>query len=110
MAALQNMERSFGADVAIYLLKANVSLAAGRPKEAINYARKGIELEPGHEDVYWSLVTALMAIEDYQEGIRVLETLESGFGYAFVAENFHGNEVFAGFIESPEFVAWSKRR
>jgi hypothetical protein len=110
MAVMDGVERAWGADAAIMLLKANIAATGGDPDAALGYARRGVELEPDNEAAYWTLVTAFMGKRDYAEGIRVLETLEEQFGYVFEPANFEGNEIYAGFVESREFANWSRNR
>jgi hypothetical protein len=110
MASIDKMETAFGADATLELLRASLLLAAGDTTTAIDHARKGIELEPDHEDVRWTLVTAFMVGERYADGIEALEGLEDRFGYAFDATSFEDNEIYAGFVRSPEFTAWMSDR
>lgn len=106
MDVILGLEHAFGADAATAMLKTNVAIEGGELGKAIEYARQGAELEPGNEDSQWTLVTALMLAERYADGIRVFDTLEQVFGYYFDSSSFEGNEIYAGFMRSPEFAAW----
>ena len=105
MESILGLERAFGSDAAIAMLKANLALEAGETTAARKYAEHGVELEPENEAAQWTLVTVYMIAEQYGDGVRVLETLEHDFGYEFDATSFTGNEVYAGFIRSEEYGA-----
>lgn len=109
MDAILGMERAFGTDAAISILKANISLEAGDLFGARRFAREGVALEPANELSHLTLLTILMLSEEYADGIEVLEGLEQDFGYAFDSSSFADNELYAGFVESPEYAAWIRR-
>jgi hypothetical protein len=110
MGALLGMERAFGTDGAIAILKANLSVEAGDLFDARRFARQSIDLEPGNELGHLTLLTILMLSEEYADGIEVLEGLERDFGYAFDESVFADNEIYVGFVRSPEYATWIKER
>ena len=110
MKASLGLERAFGLDAAIAMLKANIALAAGDLEAAREFAEQGVAVEPENQASRWTLVAMLMPAEEYADGIRVLEGLERDFGIAFDESSFVDNEVFAGFVESREYAAWVKKR
>lgn len=110
MEAVAGMERAFGNDAAIAMMKANIAMTGGDLAAARRYAQQAVDLEPDNEDGRWTLVTSLMRAEDYAAGIQVLESLERDFGYHFDPARFAGNEVYAGFVQSPEYAAWRDAR
>jgi tetratricopeptide (TPR) repeat protein len=105
MQAILGLERAFGLDAAIATVKANIALLAGDLAGARAFAEQSVELEPDNEASRWTLLGVLMPAEKYADGIRVLEGLERDFGYAFDDTSFADNDVFAGFVESPEYVS-----
>jgi predicted Zn-dependent protease len=109
MNAILGMERAFGNDAAISILKANISVEAGDLFGAKRFARKGVQLEPANELGHLTLLTILMLSEEYEDGIEVLEGLEENFGYEFDALSFADNELYEGFVESREYAAWIRR-
>jgi hypothetical protein len=109
MDAILGMERAFGTDAAISILKANISVEAGDLFGARRFAREGVALEPANELSHLTLLTILMLSEEYADGIEVLEGLEQNFGYAFDSSNFVDNDLYAGFVKSPEYKAWIRR-
>lgn len=109
MNAILGMERAFGTDAAISILKANISMQAGDLFGARRFAREGVQLEPDNELGHLTLLTILMLSEEYADGIDVLESLEEDFGYEFDALSFADNELYEGFVESTEYAAWIRR-
>jgi hypothetical protein len=110
MEAVLGMERAFGLDGAIAMLKANIALAAEDVDGAREFAEQSVELEPENETSRWTLVAILMPAEAYEDGIAVLESLEADFGYELDDAFFSDNEAFAGFVESREYAAWMDER
>ena len=110
MKALLGMERAFGEDGAIAELKAGIAMLDGDLARARGYAQTGIDLEPSNESPRWTLLTVLMTAGQYAEGVRVIEGLERDFDYEFEAANFAEQELFAGFVDSPEYEAWMAKR
>lgn len=110
MDALLGMERAFGTDGAIAILKANISVEADDLFNARRFARQSVDLEPSNELGFLTLLTILMLSEEYADGIEVLEGLEQDFGYAFEEAAFTDNDLYAGFVRSPEYAAWIKGR
>jgi hypothetical protein len=76
MRATLSMERAFGLDAAIAMLKANVALAARDLPQARKFAEQAVELEPENEASRWTLLGVLMPAEQYADGIEVLDGLE----------------------------------
>jgi hypothetical protein len=110
MNAILGMERAFGNDGAISILKANISVEAGDLFGARRFAREGVELEPDNELGQLTLLSILMLSEQYTDGIKVLEGLEQDFGYVFDASSFAGEELYEGFVRSAEYDAWIAKR
>jgi tetratricopeptide (TPR) repeat protein len=110
MEAVLGVERAFGPDAAIAILKASVALEAGKLDAARKFAEESVALEPQNESSRWTLVGVLMPAQKYADGIRVLEGLERDFGYTFDDASFADNEVFTGFVKSREYAAWRARR
>lgn len=110
MEATLGMERAFGLDAAIAMLKANVALSAGDLEGARTFAEQSVEVEPENEASRWTLLAVLMPAAQYAAGIEVLEGLERDFGYVFDDTAFIDNEVFAGFLESREYSKWLRER
>lgn len=109
MNAILGMEGAFGTDASISILKANISVEAGDLFAARRFAREGVRLEPANELSHLTLLTILMLSEEYADGIEVLEGLEQDFGYQFDSSSFADNDLYAGFVESPEYAAWIRR-
>jgi predicted Zn-dependent protease len=110
MEAIVGMERAFGADGVMAMMKANLAAQSGDLPKARGFAERSVELEPENETSRWTLLTILLNSKEYADSIDVLEGLESDFDYEFDDTSFVGNETFAGFIESPEYEDWIATR
>jgi len=110
MKAALSMEKAFGADAAIAELKAAIALTAGDLAGARRHAQQGVSLEPTNESIRWTLLSILMRAEQYAEGIQVIEGLEADFDYDLAGASFADNEVYGGFVKSPEYAAWLAKR
>lgn len=58
-----------------YLLGGNIMSSQGKSKEAAEYLRHAVRLEPGKEDAVLLLVTSLMQRFEYEESVAVLKGL-----------------------------------
>ncbi|HJR68565.1 MAG TPA: hypothetical protein VKA43_00835 [Gammaproteobacteria bacterium] len=110
MESVERMEAAFGADAALANLKATLAIQAGDLAAARRHAEQGVELEPENENSHWTRLTVLMTAGEYADGIDTIESLERDFGYAFDESSFVDNEVYAGFVRSPEYRAWLDAR
>ncbi len=104
VTSVTKLARIYGEDGALLNLISNASYADKDYKSAIQYGIKAIEMEPDFEAAYWTLVTAQTTNEDYANVVKTLDKLEQQFGYSFQAENFKGNDIYAQFMHSPEFI------
>jgi tetratricopeptide (TPR) repeat protein len=106
MAVIDLMEQTYGQDAVFYIFRANVDAARGRFDSAAGYAEKAVQLEPGNEDAYWTMLTLLVQSGKFAESIEIVQLLESEFGYLFMREDFEAEPLYADFARSEEFARW----
>ena len=106
MSIIDLMERTYGSDAVIFLFRANVELASNRIDNALRFAERSVQLEPDHENAQWTLLTVLVQAQRFGESVKVLQVLESEFGYVFAREDFEAEPLYAEFVGSDEFAQW----
>ena len=106
MAVVDLMEQTYGQDAVFFIFRANVDAARGRFDTAANYAEKAVQMEPGNEDAYWTMLTLLVQSEKFAEGVEIVQLLENEFGYFFMREDFEAEPLYADFARSAEFARW----
>ncbi len=100
------MKRTFGEDSALLMLQAGFEFARQDYLKTIEYASRGVELEPEFEGSYGILLEAYVAAKQFPEAISVMETLERDFDYFFTLDIFESPE-YKDFAESSAFQAWA---
>jgi len=106
LGAIDVLERRVGADGLTQLLRANVQMEMGSPKDAIAYAAEAIRLEPDFASAYFTLAQSHVSAGQFAEAIAVYQRLEADFGYEFSREVFAGDAQFGKFVDSPQFRKW----
>lgn len=106
MASAETLERVFGFDAAIGLMKTSIASSAGDVEAALEYAGQAAAAEPDDENSHWALVTAYLGAGQHADVVDALVSLEDGFGYIFDATSFAGQEIYQRFVDSPEYEAW----
>ncbi len=104
-ASIDRLTAFLGQDAALENLRANLAYAAQDLDSAATYSRKAIQLEPDFEDAHWTLTTVLLDERRFGELVKQLKTIETEFGYEFVADDFN-NETYAAFYESDARKDW----
>lgn len=107
IATADQLQSSFGVeDANMIIIKSNAYAEQGDHIKAIAEANHAIELEPEYEYGYWSLITAQLAAEKYQDAVGTAQALESGFNYDMSPDSLSGNDIYTAFIESKPYRQW----
>ena len=106
LSTIDVMERTYGSDGVVFMLRANLEISRDRHDSALDFARTAVQLEPGNEDAQWTLLSALIQLRKFADGIEVLELLESEFSYAFERGDFDAEPIYREFVKSVEFDRW----
>lgn len=110
MQGVETLERIFGFDAAIGLLKTNIAITLGDVDAALAYAVAAEEAEPWDENGHWALLNVYLATKRHDEVVATLQMLEEGFGYLFDAEIMATEAGYADFVRSRQFEAWAADR
>ena len=109
--ALQSVYRKIGfPDAAMEARLSAALLVQGEGEEALGYAQRALELEPGLELAWWSALNARAAVEDHAGAIEALTVLEDEFAYNLDAETLGKNPAYKALLAAPEFQTWRAGR
>lgn len=108
-ALLRLEDRLSVEDSAMQARLSAATLVLGRIEEAVAYARRSTELEPGLELGWWSLLRAATAAEDFAVAVGAIEKLSTEFGHTLDAATLGKDPGFNVLLSSAEFQAWSAR-
>ena len=78
--------------------------------DAVAYAERAVEMEPGLELGWWSLARASAVTEDYAAVVRALTQLEDQFGHSLGPDALGKDPLFARVVQSQEYQTWSSSR
>lgn len=104
--ALQNVTQRFGYDGAMADLIANVYFEMEQNTDAIEAAKRGIEVEPSFEGPYWTLLGIHLQTNNFNGVANALTLIQSALGYQFTAESLAAEPGFAAFIDSAVYQQW----
>lgn len=107
MNAIDNMEKTFGEDAAIEIMRANIEVSRDDMPAASRYASNAISLEPDHEWAYWTLLSIQVMGSENAGAVETIKALDNNFGYALDPESMKTDEFYAEFAQSPEFEKWA---
>lgn len=81
-------------------------LVMGRQEEAIAYASKAVEQEPGLELGWWAALRARVAAGNFAQAVEALARLAGEFGHELGPEALAKDPSLAQFVESSEYRDW----
>jgi hypothetical protein len=108
LEALDRLDRSVGGDPYLNVLRADTHLQAGDLKKARRFAEKAVDEEPDLQAAYWSLVTVALREKQFDETVRLLDTLAAKFALRF--GDFTKEPEYADFVKSPQYRRWLAAR
>jgi uncharacterized membrane-anchored protein len=82
------------------------ALVLGNTEEALTFAEEAVQLEPGLELGWWSLLRARTALEQFSEAVAALDVLEKQFGYTLSPQAFEKDPSMAALLRSKEYEDW----
>ena len=82
------------------------SLVLGNDEDALRYAEQAVQIEPGLELGWWSVLRARTATGQYGKAVEALDELEKTFGYTLGPEAFEKDPSMADLLLSPEYESW----
>lgn len=108
VAALQRTYAELGFDDAAMEARLSaITLVMGNTADAAAFAERAIELEPGLELAWWSVLRARVAVADFYGSVEAVQNLEQQFGHTLGAAELQRDKSFAALLASEEFTAWA---
>ena len=93
-------------DAAMDARMSAAALVLDKPQDALEYAEKALEREPGLELAWWSMLNARADLSDFTGSVEALQRLESEFGYELGPETLGKNRSYAQLLDSSEYKRW----
>lgn len=89
-----------------------LALALGRPEDAESHALEAVQIEPGLELGWWSLLRARSGAGNNAGSLEALAQLEDRFGHELTEEKLRRDKYrgFAALADSQEFKDWRAGR
>jgi tetratricopeptide (TPR) repeat protein len=107
LQALQRLSNRLGfPDAAMDARMSAAALVLDKPQDALAYAEKALEREPGLELAWWSMLNARADLSDFTGSVEALQRLESEFGYELGPETLGKNRSYAQLLDSSEYKRW----
>ena len=107
MDALLRLQSELGVqDSAMAARLSAASLVLGNDEDALRYAEQAVQIEPGLELGWWSVLRARTATGQYGKAVEALDELEKTFGYTLGPEAFEKDPSMADLLLSPEYESW----
>ena len=97
-------------DAAMAARLSAASLVLDNAEDALSYAEQAVQIEPGLELGWWSVLRASAALSQYDVAVGALGELEQTFGYSLGPEAFEGDPSMADLLLSPEYETWLASR
>jgi len=82
------------------------ALVLGNAEDALSFATEAVELEPGLELGWWSVLRASAALDKFAEAVEALDVLEKQFGYTLSPQAFEKDPSMAALLRSKEYEDW----
>jgi tetratricopeptide (TPR) repeat protein len=107
MEALLRLKSRLGVqDSAMSARLSAAALVLGNTEEALTFAEEAVQLEPGLELGWWSLLRARTVLEQFSEAVAALDVLEKQFGYTLSPQAFEKDPSMAALLGSKEYEDW----
>ena len=107
MEALLSLKSRLGVqDSAMAARLSAAALVLGNTEEALTFGEEAIQLEPGLELGWWSVLRARTALDKFAEAVEALDALEKQFGYTLSPQAFEKDPSMAALLRSKEYEDW----
>ena len=107
MQALQRLSKRLGVDDAAMDARFSATaLVLGNTADALAYAEKATEREPGLELGWWSSLQVRAEMSDFAGATEVLKTLQDDFGYDMSPEFLQRDRSYAQLLASGDYKRW----
>ncbi len=111
LKTLVNFQETFGADDgAAFARMSAFALALGENDDAVAYALRATEAEPGLEVGWWSLLRARTRTKDYVGATEALARLEDDFGHVLDPPKLSRDRFLKVLTRQQEYIDWNAAR
>ena len=111
MQVLLRLQSRLGVpDAAMAARLSAASLVLGNTEDALSYAERALQMEPGLELAWWSALRSRTALEQFGGAVEALDQLEKTFGYTLGPEAFEKDPSMADLLLSSEYEKWLDSR
>lgn len=111
LKTLVNFQETFGADDgAAFARMSAFALALGENDDAVAYALRATEAEPGLEVGWWSLLRAHTRTKDYVGATEALDRLEDDFGHVLDPPKLSRDRFLKVLTRQQEYIDWNAAR
>lgn len=111
LKTLVNFQEAFGADDgAAFARMSAFALALGENDDAVAYALRATEAEPGLEVGWWSLLRARTRTKDYVGATEALARLEDDFGHVLDPPKLSRDRFLKVLTRQQEYIDWNAAR
>lgn len=93
-------------DAAMSARLSAASLVLENNEDALSHAETAVQIEPGLELGWWSVLRARVTLEQFEGAVEALDELEKQFGYTLGADSFDKDPLMAPLLRSEEFESW----
>jgi tetratricopeptide (TPR) repeat protein len=108
IAAVDRLAARLGGDPYLEMLKATFLVEKGELDAAWTVASAGLAAAPEFEDAHWMALTIALERKAYDDVASMMATLSDRFAAEFDPELMAEEDLWIGFLESPQGVAWSQ--
>jgi hypothetical protein len=104
--SIDRLDKAIGGDPYLQVLRAGVYLNSDHPEKAVAAARAGVKELPDLIDARWSLVTALLKVDDNDGVLEALKQIDQHFKMTF--SDMTRIPLYEKFVKSPQYQEWLK--
>lgn len=107
IAALERLDQRIGGDPYLQVLGATFLSEKGDLDGAWTRVQDAIAREPELENAYWVAIMIALERESFDDAVAIMTTLRDRFEVQFDPDLMAGEALYAGFLQSPQWTAWT---
>ena len=107
---LKKFKDRVGADPVVEVLQAIMELDQGHIELFYEHCLRAIDVNQDYERTYWVLLDQLVADQNYEDAVLVLNVLTKMFNFDLRVHHFEEEAKYQRFRKSDEFRAWALSR
>jgi hypothetical protein len=107
IAAMDRVDARVGGDPYVHVLKASLFREMRDLEAAWTEAQAAVNEAPDFEEAYWTALTIALERKAHDDATALMTTLRDRFAVEFDPELMAAEALWAEFLESPQWAAWS---